>query len=102
MSIKNDDKQLAEASGLLKQLLEGEMTNLDISLTEFAKHLDIPRSTIYSYLWPMNNHLPTPKTLEKMRLKIRSITPERARIIETAYSRKLLLKLADVKGRGKK
>lgn len=83
------DKQVAEASQLLRQRLKAVMERQGLkSQEELADYLGISRGTVGPYLWPKESALPTPETLKKLRGKIPEITDADARILETAYSRK--------------
>lgn len=89
------DKQIAEASHLLRQRLRETMEQQGLKTQEqLAEYLGIPRNTIGPYFCPMEHALPTPETLEKLRGKITVITDDEARLLETAYSRKLSLSRA--------
>lgn len=87
-----NDKQIAEASRLLLNRLSEFMKQKGFKVREeLAEYVGISVNTMSHWFRPKECALPRPEALKKLREKISAITDDDARVLETAYSRKISL-----------
>lgn len=92
------DTQIKEASRLLLQRLREGMRKCDLpTLPALAAFIDVPENTLRHWFREGEHSLPNARTLQKIREKLPVISDDDARVIETAYSRRVSISRAGPK-----